>query len=243
MLAYGAIVLENNKRTTERPGALRWRVLSRLLHEDVPRRPGVSIVTSIALDYPKGPNWMADIVRDAGPPSLTNGKRPWTVALWCFGFKCSNMERTVRDYKSPPTLLVDRQSGFTLNDAGAVTNVRIASAENCMHTASFLNRKLQHWVPVALLCFVTACTHQRSNAQTVRLLNGVPLAPNITCASDCRGYNVHPYVLKRSRYGVTCLGNVPRGTIPNQDPRPQSYLVRDIGKPGFPASRVFKRCL
>jgi len=44
------------------------------------------------------------------------------VALWCFGFTCTDMERTARNYKSPPTLLVNRQSGFTLNDALAVTD-------------------------------------------------------------------------------------------------------------------------
>lgn len=90
--------------------------------EDVPRRPGVSTVMTLALNYPKDPKWLADIVHDVGPPSLTDGKRPWTVALWCFDFTCTNMERTVGDYKSQPTLLVNRQSGFTLNDAGAIND-------------------------------------------------------------------------------------------------------------------------
>lgn len=60
--------------------------------------------------------------------------------------------------------------------------------------------------------------------------------PNITCFDPtCRSYNERPYVLTRSRYGTGCLGNVPPGTTPSRKPPPQSYLVNDIGKLGFPA--------
>jgi hypothetical protein len=46
---------------------------------------------------------------------------------------------------------------------------------------------------------------------------------------------VQPYVVTRSRYGIGCLGNVPPGTAPSTKPPPQSYLVKDTDKPGFPA--------
>ena len=82
--------------------------------EDVPRRPGVSVVTIIGANDEKD---TADVMREVGPPSLTDGRRPWIVALWCFGFTCRNMERTVENSKSPPTLLIHQGSGFTLNDA------------------------------------------------------------------------------------------------------------------------------
>lgn len=91
-----------------------------VLFEDLPRRPGVSIVTSISLNYPEDPKRITDVVRDAGLPSLTDGKRPWTAALWCFGFKCNDMVRTVNNQKSPPILLV-RKGGFTFDDARAAT--------------------------------------------------------------------------------------------------------------------------
>jgi hypothetical protein len=69
-----------------------------------------------------------------------------------------------------------------------------------------------------------------------RTFHGVPLAPNISCPDPtCSSYNEEPYVLTRSRYGVGCLGNVPPGATPNPEPPPQSYLVKDIGKPDFPA--------
>ncbi len=69
----------------------------------------------------------------------------------------------------------------------------------------------------------------------IRSIHGVPLAPNITCEfPGCTIYNVAPYVLTRSRYGIGCLGNVPPGTRPHQRLPPQSYAVADIGKPGFP---------
>jgi hypothetical protein len=81
---------------------------------------------------------------------------------------------------------------------------------------------------------VTACS--RHNTAETRTFAGVPLMPNITCSDPtCRGYNEQPYVLTRSRYGIACLGNVPPGTTPSTKPPPQSYLVKDIGKPGFPA--------
>lgn len=83
--------------------------------------------------------------------------------------------------------------------------------------------------------FGVACSH-RHNAPVRVAPNGVPLAPNITCAMpDCRGYNVYPYVQTRSRYGIGCLGNVPPGTTGDPKPPPQSYSVSDIGKRGFPA--------
>jgi hypothetical protein len=88
---------------------------------------------------------------------------------------------------------------------------------------------------VVIVCFAVACS-RRPDAVAQRLApNGVALAPNVTCpTSDCNGYNVHPNVLYRSRYGIGCLGNVPPGTTPNPERPPQSYRIRDVGRPGFP---------
>ena len=80
-----------------------------------------------------------------------------------------------------------------------------------------------------------ACSH---TAAQERAPNGVPLAPNVHCASqDCRVYNVYPYVRTRSKYGIGCMGNTPPGQPIHPELPPQSYLAADIGKPGFPKLR------
>lgn len=99
--------------------------------EDVPRRPGVSITTDMALDYPKDPNWVTVILREAGPPSATDGKRPWSSALWCLGFVC-DMKHTVSDPNSSLWLSVDRCCGFNLDDAVAATR-REAAIRKQLH--------------------------------------------------------------------------------------------------------------
>ncbi|MBV9270101.1 MAG: hypothetical protein JO165_03345 [Candidatus Eremiobacteraeota bacterium] len=72
-------------------------------------------------------------------------------------------------------------------------------------------------------------------SQSQRVVRGVPLAPNVHCGDpDCGSYNVDPYILFKTRYGIGCLGKVPPGTTPNPQPPPQSYAVADIGKRGFP---------
>lgn len=89
----------------------------------------------------------------------------------------------------------------------------------------------------------TACASSRGESSP-RTFAGVPLAPNVHCAdSACRSYNVDPYVLTRSRYGVGCLGNVPPGTTPRSDPPPQSYPASAVGKPGFPALAPSERSM
>jgi len=85
--------------------------------EDVPKNPGVSIVSTIALNYPTDISAMDRIIRQAGQPSVTDGLTPWTVAMWCFGFTCSDMGRVLRDIDSPTTLLVHRGAGFTLENS------------------------------------------------------------------------------------------------------------------------------
>lgn len=63
----------------------------------------------------------------------------------------------------------------------------------------------------------------------------VPLAPNVKCHTPgCDGYVLIPYVNVSTKYGTGCLGNLYGGTTPRPDPAPLSYLVNDIGKPGFP---------
>ncbi len=85
--------------------------------EDLPRRPGVSIVTTIAVNYPTDDAALAAVVQAAGPPTLTDGGAPWTVAMWCFDFSCQDMNHVLADPRSGQMLLVHRGSGLTLSDA------------------------------------------------------------------------------------------------------------------------------
>lgn len=86
-----------------------------------------------------------------------------------------------------------------------------------------------------MLAGTTACAHAESTGSGVRSFNGVPLAPNITCAdARCSSYNTWPYVRTRSRYGIGCMGNVSPGSVMSPKPPPESYAVGDIAKPNFP---------
>jgi hypothetical protein len=87
--------------------------------EDVPRRPGVSVLTTIALADPRDDAAVQRVIAAAGPPSLTDGKRPWTIAMWCFGFTCTDMNETLADPHAGPWLLIHRGAGLTLADDGA----------------------------------------------------------------------------------------------------------------------------
>ena len=62
--------------------------------EDLPRHPGASVVTGIALNYPAEATLTA-IVSQLGPPSITDHEHPWVVADWCYGFVCNDMNRLV----------------------------------------------------------------------------------------------------------------------------------------------------
>jgi hypothetical protein len=75
-----------------------------------------SVVTNVALDFPSD-SALTALVRRVGPPTLTDGQRPWVVALWCFDFACNNLERTVEDPASGTTLLVHQGGGATLISA------------------------------------------------------------------------------------------------------------------------------
>ncbi len=93
------------------------------------------------------------------------------------------------------------------------------------------------------MCLASACS-RRSDSPERFAPNGVPLAPNITCAiQDCSTYNSQPYVLTRSTFGIGCLGTTPPGSTPNPVPPPESYRVRDIGRPGFPALKPVEAAL
>jgi len=94
--------------------------------EDMPRRPRVSVLTTIALNYPTDDSVMSRVIADAGPPTLTDGERPWTIAMWCFGFACTNMDRALQDRFAGPMLLVHQGAGFTLEDAGAANRRQAA---------------------------------------------------------------------------------------------------------------------
>lgn len=95
------------------------RQLVAVFYEDLPRRPGISVLTSIALNYPTAPDAVAAVINQAGSPTVTDGKKPWVVAMWCFGFACHDMNEVLRDPKRGPTLLVHQGAGFTLEDGGA----------------------------------------------------------------------------------------------------------------------------
>jgi hypothetical protein len=45
---------------------------------------------------------------------------------------------------------------------------------------------------------------------------------------------VQPYVRYQSRFGIGCFGDVSPGTTPNPERPPQSYRVKDVGRPSFP---------
>lgn len=84
--------------------------------EDMPRRPGVSVLTSIALNYPTHDAVVKRVVADAGLPSVTDGEQPWTIAMWCFGFACTDMNKTLGSRTAGPMLFVHQGAGLTLDD-------------------------------------------------------------------------------------------------------------------------------
>lgn len=84
--------------------------------EALPKHPGISVLTSIALNYPTGADAISRVVNEAGPPNLTDGKNPWVVAMWCFGFVCRDMDSALRNRSSGPVLLVHKGSGLTLEE-------------------------------------------------------------------------------------------------------------------------------
>ena len=83
------------------------------LSEDLPNHPGRTRVATLALNYVSG-STISMVMRQAGTPSLTDGKRPWIVAMWCFGFKCTDMDRTLNQRSAGPWLLVQRGAGAGL---------------------------------------------------------------------------------------------------------------------------------
>jgi len=87
-----------------------------LFDEALPERPGTSVLTTIALNYPTENDAMSRVVKEAGPPNLTDGKKPWIVAMWCFGFVCRDMNSALGNRNSGPVLLVHKGSGLTLEE-------------------------------------------------------------------------------------------------------------------------------
>lgn len=113
--------------------------------------------------------------------------------------------------------------------------VNVEVSNNCLNLYSSAAREhLRRLTRQILATVIALCVGAGCSRRAVETVHGVPLAPSVRCASsDCRTYNVLPYVLTRSKYGVGCLGNVPPGSMPNQEPPPQSYSAEDIGKPGM----------
>ena len=84
--------------------------------EALPEHPGTSVLSTIALNYPTENGAISRIVNEAGPPNFTDGKKPWIVALWCFGFVCRDMDGALGNHDSGPVLLVHEDSGITLEE-------------------------------------------------------------------------------------------------------------------------------
>ncbi len=86
--------------------------------EDLPRHPGKSTITSIAFNRANperafhSPE-LEQSVRQAGAPSLTDGKKPWVIAMWCAAFKCKSIDQTLRDANSGVVLLMRRGEGLS----------------------------------------------------------------------------------------------------------------------------------
>ncbi len=87
--------------------------------EDLPKKPGSSVVTTIAVNAATDLAAFASILKRAGRPSLTDGKTPWFVAMWCFDFVCTDMNESLANPSSGPMLFVNRHDapGLTLEDA------------------------------------------------------------------------------------------------------------------------------
>ncbi len=89
------------------------------LTEDLPRHPGTSIVSTIALNYPTDWRVVESVMREAGKPTVVDGSHPWVVAMWCFETRCTDMTQGVGNRSSGPALLVHRGAGLTLTDSRA----------------------------------------------------------------------------------------------------------------------------
>jgi hypothetical protein len=85
--------------------------------EALPGKPGISVLDSIAVNYPTDMNVIAKVVQQAGPPTITDGMKPWVVAVWCFGFACSDMNKVIRDRNSGLTLTVHQGCCLGVNDS------------------------------------------------------------------------------------------------------------------------------
>jgi hypothetical protein len=135
--------------------------------------------------------------------------------------------KNVVTFRDPALRRGDR-SGDSLERTPAVRFRRYASQRSphpdarrrraFLREAMFTNfgerRKIDHAVyrlsrsalsyGLVVLFLVAACTPQNSYVR--RAPSGVPLAPNITCATpDCKAYNVRPYGLTRTQFTKPAL--------------------------------------
>ena len=91
--------------------------------EDFPRNANSSVVVSIAVNsfdnksFPSGSALAGDVVRRLGHPTLTDGKSPWSIALWCAG-TCTSIKHTLQSTAAPLYLCLRRGSsgGLSLVD-------------------------------------------------------------------------------------------------------------------------------
>ena len=97
--------------------------------EALPSRPGTSVLTEIALNYPSDQRVLSDVARRAGKPSLTDGSNPWTVAMWCYGFRCTDMDSVILDPHSGPFLSIHVGCCLVVTDTEARTKYGSALAD------------------------------------------------------------------------------------------------------------------
>ena len=82
-------------------------------NEALPDRPGVSVVTTIAVNSASD-TMMADVAKQAGAPTLTDGP----VLIWCFDYACKSGDDWDEPYAGRQ-LLEHQGSGLTLADPRA----------------------------------------------------------------------------------------------------------------------------
>jgi len=88
--------------------------------ETLPERAGGSALSDIALNYPSAVTLNA-FLTTLGSPTITDGRHPWVVALWCYDRSCrgSTLARSFDRSPGGPLVLVHRGAGLTIYDRRA----------------------------------------------------------------------------------------------------------------------------
>lgn len=87
--------------------------------EDLPTNPGRSVVTEVSMTFSQrsaNKSLTTTVGKELGLPSATDGRRPWTVAVWCGGFQCSTTDLNYSDPKLGPLVTVRAGTAVSLID-------------------------------------------------------------------------------------------------------------------------------